>query len=116
MHSIRLTLIIAAVVDWGFNLIVDARSYSKLIHRPHNPWLLVPRGGSTAAKKAIVEEDPQHTQFDTTLSNASYENEDISEYQNTLVTKRDGKMEPLNKDKVRYICHDIHAMSHAHSI
>ena len=102
IHIIKLLLVVAACLDWNYNSIVDAKSFPKLDYRLLNNWSLVPRGGSTAAKKVIADKDPQHAQVDATFSNESNRNENKDEYHNTMVTKRDGNMERLDKNKVRY--------------
>jgi hypothetical protein len=62
------------------------------------PWLLLPRGGSTSAKD-FRRNGNRAGDFGQIIT-AAAESDDLSEYSNTFVVKRDGRTELLDKVKV----------------
>jgi hypothetical protein len=63
------------------------------------PWLLLPRGGSTSAKD-FRRNSNRASDVGQITTAAADDSDDMSEYSNTFVVKRDGRAELLDKVKV----------------
>jgi hypothetical protein len=62
------------------------------------PWLLPPRGGSTSAKD--FRRNSRASDVGQIITAVANDSDDMSEYSNTFVVKRDGRTELLDKVKV----------------